>query len=334
MLNLLYGICDRWRIPVADGKGSFGTECEVIGYLFRLKSGVFSLTENKRHLLRAWFRRLRGLRGRKIETKEIASLVGTLVWCRTAVPQSGKFLRRMFGLANSKRRKVFQRKWMQFDLDQLEDMIAEDEGTAMIRDPSPPVPIAPQCMLWSDASREPGSDTPSEMGGFVAATGVLWKYTFSKRQTEILPIHLLEGIGSITGLAMSAETYRGKAVLAWCDNQSWVKSVQRASPKDPCLRELLAVQDELARRHQLTVLSKYVHTDVNVVSDKASRGDLAGARAELAKNGWSEDKLTVIDLNAEPEKGPADLELLFDRIIQLYEAKVAVRKGRLDHLWG
>ena len=59
-----------------------------------------------------------------------------------------------------------------------------------------------------------------------------------------------------------------------------------------------------------------------------------GARAELAKNGWSEDKLTVIDLNAEPEKGPADLELLFDRIIQLYEAKVAVRKGRLDHLWG
>ena len=333
MLTLFYGICNRWRIPVAEGKSSFGTECEVIGYLFKLKSGVFSLTPNKLHLLRAWFRRLRGLRGRKVETKEIASLVGTLNWCRTACPQSGRFLRRMFGLANSKRRSVYQRKWMQFDLDQLEDMLAEYDGTALIREPRPPIPIQPDCMLWSDASREPGGDVPSAMGGVIPATGVVWKYDFSKRQTEVLPIHLLEGIGSIVGLAMAAETLRGKAVMAWCDNQSWVKSVQRAKPKDPCLRELLAIQDELARRHELTVLSEYVHTDVNTVSDKASRGDVPGAVAELVARGWSEDQITVIDLNETPALGPPDLELLFKRIIQIYEAKVAVRKGRIAHIW-
>ena len=60
---------------------------------------------------------------------------------------------------------------------------------------------------------------------------------------------------------------------------------------------------------------------------------MPGAVAELVAQGWSEDQITVIDLNENPALGPPDLELLFKRIIQMYEAKVAVRKGRIAHLW-
>lgn len=334
ILSHLWAICDRWNIPVAEGKGSFGTKCEVIGYLFSMKARTFSLTDNKRHLLAAWFRRLRGLRGRTIETKELASLAGTLVWCRSAIPQSGHFLRRMFGLSNVKRRRIYQPKWLQFDLDQLEDVFAEDDGVHLIQTAPPPATVEPRHMLWSDASRELKGNTKSAMGGLIPAAGVVWKYTFSQHQVEELPIHVLEGIGSITGLAMAAESARSQPVLAWCDNQSWTKSVQRGAPKDPCLRELMAVQNRLCENYQLQLFSDYVPTDINTVADAASRDDMEGAIQHLRDKGWGKDQITVLDLNLNPEAAPHDLELLFERMIQLQKAKVAVRKGKNQHLWG
>ena len=63
MLNNLWKVCEDWRIPVAKGKAVCGQRVTVIGYEFRTRTLRFKLTDNKVHLLRSWFRRLREQRG-------------------------------------------------------------------------------------------------------------------------------------------------------------------------------------------------------------------------------------------------------------------------------
>ena len=85
MLNNLWKICDDWRIPVAKGKAVFGQRVTVIGYEFRTRTLRFKLTDNKVHLLRAWFRRLRDRRGMHVEVKELTSLIFALIASRESV---------------------------------------------------------------------------------------------------------------------------------------------------------------------------------------------------------------------------------------------------------
>ena len=129
----------------------------VIGYEFLTKSQRFKLTGNKVHLLKCWFRRLREKRGRRVTTQELRSLFGTLVWCRAALPLSGRFIRGGFGLTALKKWEIYQPRWLTFDLDSIEDLLVYDEGTAMaIPEPAPPPLSRQNNISWTDASREPG----------------------------------------------------------------------------------------------------------------------------------------------------------------------------------
>ena len=207
MLNNLWAICDDWRIPVAEGKATFGQRVIVIGYEFRTKSMRFNLTQNKVHLLKAWLKRLRRRRRKRVELREIASLLGTLVWCRAALPVTGKFLLRAFGLTSLHRRTIRQPKWLRFDLDSIEDTLDGEVGTGMpIAIPGRPQLSSPNHVSWSDACREPGSREFSGMAGFNATTGVLWQYRFTQREVEVLPIHILEAVGELVNTAFTAET--------------------------------------------------------------------------------------------------------------------------------
>ena len=331
MMNMLWSTCDRFNLKLAPDKAVFGTRCTVIGFEFRLKSNRFSLTENRLHLFAAWLRRLRGLRGRRIAKAELRSLAGSLVWARPALPGAGQFYKRLFGLLNAPTRTLIQPPWLEFDLDQIEDVMNETNGVAMIRTPPPPDNISPAQVLWTDAARE--ISEPSAMGGFTTATGQLWKLTFDEQHVRHLPIHVLEAVGSVTALALAANSLRGQSVLVYCDNQAWVESVRGGSPKDPRLREILAVQNQICKQYDLKVHIKYVHTDTNIVADAASRHRMDEAIAELAGKGWAPEDISVLDLNAQPERGPGDLALLLDRMVQITVARTLHRKKLIEHTW-
>ena len=176
-------------------------------------------------------------------------------------------------------------------------------------------------------------DSPSAMGGFTTATGQLWKWTFDEQHVRHLPIHVLEAVGSVTALALAANTLKGQTVVAYCDNNAWCKSVQGGAPKDPRLREILAIHHQICRQFDLTVHVKYVHTDTNLVADAASRHREDEALAELESKGWDRADVRSLDLNAHPELGPSDLTLLLDRMVQMTVARTLHRKKLKEHTW-
>ena len=327
MLNNLWKICDDWRIPVAEGKAVFRQRVTVIGYEFRTRTLRFKLTDNKVHLLRAWFRRLRERRGQRVEVKELSSLMGTLVWCRAALPLSGRFLMRGFGLAALKKWRIWQPRWLRFDLDAIEDLLSQDDGTPMrIPCPAPPRLSQPFNVSWTDACRETKPGAFSGMAGFSARTRVLWHYKFSQEHVEHLPIHILEAVAEILNMGMMAPTLRGEAALAFCDNMSWVASLQYAKPSDPRLRTLFVLRHQLQDSFGLKVHSAYVNTKRNIVADEASRGDLSAALKHLKERGWDLNTINVIDLNQNPSKAPADLEALLDHLVKATVARRIARE--------
>ena len=104
-------------------------------------------------------------------------------------------------------------------------------------------------------------------------------------------------MAEIVNLAMIGPAIEGESAVAWCDNSSWVQSVRYAKPKDQRLRHLLAMRQDLEKRFNTSVHSAYVNTKLNVVADLASRGDVDDALTELARSGWTRDKVRLIDLN-------------------------------------
>ena len=315
MLNNLWTICKRWRIPIAPGKAAFGQRVTVIGYEFRTRSMQFKLTDNKVNLLRAWFRRLRERRGQKVEVKELSSLMGTLVWCRAAIPMSGQFLRRGFGLRALNRHTTHQPKWFRFDLDAIENLIGHTSGTTM-RIPCPALPqlSRPDNISWTDACRETKRGSYSGAAGYNLRSRVLWHYKFAQYHVDTLPIHVLEAVAEVLNLSVNGPLLRGEAALAFCDNMSWVTSLQFAKPSDRRLRTLLRMRQELETNFQVKVHSAYVNTKRNIVADEASRGRVDLALAELESAGWDLTTIRVIDLNRNPELGPPDLGALLDHL--------------------
>ena len=332
MLNTLWSICERWEIPIALGKGQLGQDVTIIGFRFLAgRSNRFKLTDNKVDLLKEWFTRLRGLRGSKVDTEEYASLAGTLVWARSALPLAGKFIRRMFALSNRPERANYQPGWFRHDLQCIEDVLEADRGARMIARPPPPSISHPTNIQWTDACREPGGY--SGMGGFSPkGGGLLWYYEFDQVHVDHLPIHCLEAVAEVCGLALVAGASATDAppgspatALNYCDNMSWVMSVEGNKPTDPRLREILQVRHAVQDRVGLTAHIDYVNTKVNTVADLVSRGDLELALEKLERHHWDRDSIRVVDLKASPEQGPPDLKLLLDRCVQLTRARDLTR---------
>lgn len=229
-------------------------------------------------------------------------------------------------MASLKRWKIRQPRWFRFDLDAIEDLLDHDNGTPMrIPCPAPPRLSRPFNVSWTDACRETGRDAFSGMAGFSARTRVLWYYKFSQEHVDQLPIHILEAVAEILNLGMMAPCLKGEAALAFCDNMSWVTSLQYAKPSDPRLRTLLILRQELADQFELQVHSAYVNTKRNIVADEASRGNIEAALAHLKERGWDLATIKVVDLNQHPEEAPADLEQLLKHMV---EATVDRRMAR------
>ena len=328
LLNNLWTIASDWRMPIALGKSQYGSDVTVIGYRFLTRSNLFMLTDNKVHLLKRWCGRLRALRGCKVRIDEFASLAGQLVWARAALPMAGKFIRRLFSLANRPEVAVYQPAWLRHDLQCIEDVLDSDNGAMMIARPPPPTVTHPTNVAWSDACRE-DQGSFSGAGGFSPkGGGLLWTYRFSEHHRRHLPIHVLEAVAEVVNLGFVAQAScddtaedEPAVCLDYCDNMSWVSSVLGGKPTDPRLKEILQIRHYIQDRHNLTAHIAYVNTKVNEVADLASRGDPAGAVKHLREHGWDTNRLCQVDLNLNPELGPVDLELLLDRAVQLTQAR-------------
>lgn len=337
LLNHLWTIAEDWHLPIALGKSQYGTDVTLIGYRFLTRSHRFMLTENKVHLLKKWFERLRALRGHRVEIAEFASLAGQLVWARAALPMSGRFIRRIFALANRPEKSVYQPKWLRFDLDSIEDALDADKGAMMITRAPLPSPSHPTSVAWSDACRELDGAFSGAGGFSPKGGGLLWWYQFKPKHVQTLPIHVLEAVAEVVNLAFVATATKddnpkgGEAdCVQFCDNMAWVAAVDRGKPTDPRLREVLQIRHDLQARHQLRAHIAYVNTHTNTVADLASRGEPKQALEELRRHGWDSANVRTIDLNANPELGPLDLDLLLDRAVQLTvgRAKDRARKRR------
>ena len=333
-MHNLWSIAEDWGLPIALDKSQYGQDMHIIGYRFLTRSNKFMLLPTKVHLLQHWIARLRALRGHKVEIAEFASLAGQLVWARTALPLAGKFIRRVFSLANRPERAVYQPAWLHHDLEAILDVLESDQGTMMIARPALPGISHPTSVAWSDACRETNGSVSGAGGFSPKGKGLLWSYKFSQYHKDHLAIHVLEAFAEVIGLALVAEATATDGpldspatCLQFCDNMSWVSSVTHGKPTDPRLREILQIRHDLEERYCLDARIAYVNTKVNIVAAAVSRDDLETAMEELRAHHWNTDEIRVVDLNAHPELGPPDLKLLLDRAVQLTLARERAAKA-------
>lgn len=333
LADTLLSMARRWQLPTAEEKGQLGSAAKAIGFQFALRAVELQHTRNRRDLLDRWTTRLKGASTRQewVSKAEIQSFTGTWSWAAQTIPGSEPYLRRIHGLPFRKDKfgkyyyQLLIDKATNLDLLRLRDLLRESSGvTVMIRE-RVPVITNPLNLSWTDASRE-ASDAFSGMGGFDLRVGLLWVYQFDQRQTDELPIHILEAIADLVGLALGTYALINEELLRFCDNKAVVDTISYGKPSDPGMADFLRLRQELERPRNLTAHSRHVTTEANTVADAPSRGQIKEAIAELNRKGWG-NYIHVVDLRKEPNRAPPDLDALFEHFISVERHKRALRRA-------
>jgi len=333
LTDSIVSMSERWKLPTAGGKYQAGSLCLAIGFKIALRSAELQHTLNRRDLLDKWIRRLREASNRRevVSKTEIQAFTGTWAWAARTIPGSEAYLRRMHKLPFRKDKvgnhlyRLLIDKASDLDLLRLGELLEGSSGVSLLIRERVPVISNPLNLSWTDASREP-SGVFSGMGGCDLRVGILWVYQFSQRQIDELPIHILEAIADLVGLALGTGALTGEELLRFCDNKAVVDTVTYEKPSDQGMADFLRLRQELERPKDLTAHSRYVNTHANTVADAPSRGQLGEAVAELNRKGWG-NRIRVIDLRKESNRAPPDLEKLFEHFIRVEQLKRVARRA-------
>lgn len=163
---------------------------------------------------------------------------------------------------------------------------------------------------------------------------VMWHRYFSLEELKILPIHVLELMGSLTGIHLVRyfKQWAGMGeggpmrCLERIDNMSVVDAIGKGLAKDIRLTQLLSLRENSLEDQKLTSEAAWIWTkSVEQLGDDMSRGEFENVREALEGRGFEE--IAHWDLGGEQEGLIPDIHELRNHLFKLSEEHEAMKNA-------
>ena len=233
--------------------------------------------------IRLWLRRT------TISKKELQSLLGKLFWVGKVVKHSRVFLGRMLeqlrtmaGMQDNKKVKLLEE--TRKDILWWSNFLEHYNGVEMIT-VEDPIKLSYQQLLDTPHNICAGDATP--VGGGAWHGYEYWCGTLPDHlQDPKVPIHIKEFWVMIVSAKLWGETWTGRAIVLYCDNDAVCEVVWHKKPRDQVmlslLREFLHV---VVTRKFYPVVRKISTTDNHLADHISRRFDAPAAQQQFNKSG-------------------------------------------------
>ena len=209
-----------------------------------------------------------------ISKKDLQSLLGKLFWVAKVVRYArafmGRLLQQLRTLANTKDSyKVKIHPESQKDLMWWSRYLDHFNGIQMIVNEDP-FELELDQMLDRPFDLCAGDATP--VGGGAWYGDSFWSREFPRHlQDPLLPIHLKEFWVVIVSSRLWGDSWSGRSVIIWCDNDAVVDTITYKKPKDPALLSLLREFLHVVVTKKFFPVLRKISTGANHLADFISR---------------------------------------------------------------
>ena len=209
-----------------------------------------------------------------ITKKELQSLLGKLFWVAKVVKYArafmGRLLMQLRTMADQKdSKKVKLQDETRKDIMWWDKYLVEFNGISMIINDDP-IPLSYSQLLDSPHNICAGDATP--MGGGAWHGREYWSSNLPESlQDPKIPIHLKEFWVLIVSAKMWGDTWTGRCLVLYCDNDSVCDTIQYRKPKDPALLSLLREFLFIVVTKKFFPVVRKIGTEENAIADHISR---------------------------------------------------------------
>lgn len=258
------------------------TQITYLGVQFNSEEMTMSVPPDKITEIKAeigrWVRRT------TITKKELQSLLGKFFWVAKVVKYARAFMGRLLAQLRSLASKKDSHKvkltdesrkdilWWRTYLDRFNgiSMIVNDD----------PIPLTFQQLLDSPYDIYAGDATPTGGGGWHGAE--YWSEELPDHLKDPqLPIHLKEFWVLIVSAKLWGDTWTGRCIVLYCDNDSVCDTLVHRKPRDPGLLSLLREFLHLVVVKKFFPVVRKIGTDDNILADHISRRHDKDAAAKI-----------------------------------------------------
>ena len=272
------------------------TKMVYLGVLFDSKSMEMRVPPEKlaeiKSEIRIWSRKT------TITKKGLQSLLGKLFWISRVVRYARVFmgrllqqLRDMAKLGDNVRRSLSEE--TKKDLKWWDRYVEHFNGIQMIVDEDP-FPLELSQMLDTPHKVCAGDATPG--GGGAWHGGEYWCRQFPQNlQDPAFGIHLKEFWVLIVSAKLWGESWTGKPIILYCDNDAVVDTINHKKPKDSALLSLLREFIFITVTFKFFPVVRKIGTDDNYLADHISRRHDPKVAAEQFKKAGLE-RMTMVEV--------------------------------------
>ena len=314
-LRAMVGLLCTWdemkRMGVPPGleedktssKAQMGEAIEFLGVLCDWEAGKARVSESKTLVLLRWLRRIEGRTW--VHLSEFESLWGTAGNVAMFLPGVRRALGHGYKAKSSKHyvidsdfgQIVRVQGWMRDAVSKVLEALQKVGGEPFY-EASPGEAEEEVIQSVTDAARTVSEKVFSGMGGVIlhGASAVMWHRRFTIEELRILPIHVLELVGSLTGIHLIRYFRRWAGLgatgpsrcLERIDNMSVVDAIGKGVAKDIRLIQLLSLRGKSLEDQQLTSEAAWIWTkSIEQLGDAMSRGEFESVREDLWGRGFA-----------------------------------------------
>jgi len=235
-----------------------------------------------------------------VGVREVMTLLGLLGFCGQVLVCGGWRVPWTVGALRQGAKQGFARMhsaWAE-ELEWWRELLTVWNGRALL---VPPIWKSPGMKEWqapyTDASRELGKNGGISAGGAGAVFGqYAMTFQFTQEELRWLPICDTEGLVLVLWLSYLCESHAsritGTRFVMWCDNQSFLKAVNKRRSNAPTLAYLLGRLHMLQARYSFDLRVEYVRSEDNVAADAASREEWERFYVHMLSVGY--DKSAIV----------------------------------------
>ena len=230
-----------------------------------------------------------------ITKKELQSLLGKLFWVAKVVKYArafmGRLLTQLRNITNEKdNKKVKLTDESRKDILWWRNYLDKFNGISMIINDDP-IPLSYTQLLDSPHEICAGDATPTSGGAWHGREYWCGDLPDHLKDPKI-PIHIKEFWVLIVSAKVWGDTWTGRCLVIFCDNDSVCDTVQHRKPRDPALLSLLREFLHIVVTKKFFPVVRKIGTKENAVADHISRRYDSDAAAKVfAENGLHDMKL-------------------------------------------
>lgn len=269
-------VCSTINIPVAPEKTIWGTQIiEFLGLLLNTITQTIIIPEAKRQKALEQLDRI--TRARKVLVIELQSLTGLLNFLTRAVVPGRAFTRRMYAKYSNMKQYHHVRidRELRFDCFMWQEFLSDPNCVARPFVDFSSTLSADDIEMTTDASLNAklgfaGCYSRDE-NGTIKTEWFVQKWPDGFIDDSQCSIELAELIGVTCAVVIWAKAIANRRVAIWCDNQSVMWMVNKASAKCRKSMYLIRIITATCMKYNCRVFCKYIATDDNKLADNLSR---------------------------------------------------------------